>query len=95
MTNHTPEPWAVWRLAPDSDPEERFIVVGPDGENEITSVVYSDADARRIVACVNALSGFTLPQIEAIAQALRHGIVVDGKPAQEETIEGNEQGERE
>lgn len=75
MTNHTPEPWAVWRLAPDSDPEERFIVVGPDGENEITSVVYSDADARRIVACVNALSGFTLPQIEAIAQALRHGIV--------------------
>jgi len=35
MTNHTPEPWAVWRLAPDSDPEERFIVVGPDGESQL------------------------------------------------------------
>jgi len=74
MTNsHTPEPWSVWRLAPDSDPEERSIIVaGPDGEAEVTGVVYSDADARRIVECVNALAGIDDPaKFVADAKALK------------------------
>lgn len=38
----TPLPWAAWQLSPDS------------GEQEITGIVYREADAWHIIRCVNA-----------------------------------------
>lgn len=36
VTAAAPAPtfWVVWRLAPDSDPEERYILTSHDGERE-------------------------------------------------------------
>lgn len=50
----TPLPWAVWKLSPDSDPQERHIIITADGEQEITGIVDQEADARHIVRCVNS-----------------------------------------
>ena len=50
----TPLPWTVWQLAPDSDQQQRHIIVTADGEQEITSIVHREADAHHIVRCVNS-----------------------------------------
>ena len=50
----TPLPWAAWKLAPDSDPQQRHIIVTADGEQEITSFVQREADAHHIARCVNS-----------------------------------------
>ncbi len=50
----TPLPWAVWQLSPDSDEQQRDIIVTADGEQEITGIVHREADAWHIVRCVNA-----------------------------------------
>lgn len=55
MTRRQPTslPWAVWRLAPDSDPRQRHIITTADGEREITGIVHHKGDADYIVRCVN------------------------------------------
>lgn len=50
----TPLPWIVWRLAPDSDQEQRHIITTADGEEEISSIIHREADAHHIVRCVNS-----------------------------------------
>lgn len=57
--SHTPEPWNVWSLAPDSDPEERWIITANDDQDEVTGIVYNIHDAERIVACVKFCAGFS------------------------------------
>ncbi len=49
-THHTPGPWTTWRLSPDSDQQQRLIVVTADGETEICCVVANEADAHLIAA---------------------------------------------
>jgi hypothetical protein len=49
----TQRPWVVWRLAPDSDPQQRHIITTADGEEEITAIVHRKVDAHHIVQCVN------------------------------------------
>jgi hypothetical protein len=62
MTNiqHTPRPWTIWRLSPDSDPQERFIVTAADGETEICGVVANKADAFLIAAAPKMLEALRL-----------------------------------
>ena len=50
---HTPLPWKVWKLSPDSDPKERFIIVTEDGEREVTGIIDRIEDAELIVRAVN------------------------------------------
>lgn len=55
MQEHTAEPWETSRNAtPEWAPE--FTVYGADS-NERTAIVFGEDNARRIVACVNALAG--------------------------------------
>jgi hypothetical protein len=85
MTNipHTPEPWVVWILANDpttyGNDAGKPIITTADGECEITGVIPIEADARRIVAAVNACKGLStdelasgmIPQLfEALADLL-------------------------
>jgi hypothetical protein len=95
MTNtpHTPESWVLWILAndPATDGEDagKTIVTTADGAREFTGVIPRDADARRIVAAVNAcdglsmgeLAGGMIPQLfEALADLLGDGSdVQDGQ----------------
>jgi hypothetical protein len=53
---HTPGPWETYQLAPDSDPQERFIVVTEDRETEICGVIHFEADARLIAAAPDLLA---------------------------------------
>jgi hypothetical protein len=56
MPKHTPGPWNVWRLAPDSDPDQRQIVVAGVGcETEICGIIYNDADAALLAAAPELL----------------------------------------
>lgn len=51
----TPGDWQAWQLAPDSDPQERSIVVaGPDGETEICGIVNNPADVP-LIACAKLM----------------------------------------
>ena len=50
---HTPTPWTVWKLAPDSDELERSIVTTQSGDIEVTGIVNLDADAAFIVKAAN------------------------------------------
>jgi hypothetical protein len=52
---HTPGPWSIYRLAPDSDVRERLIVVTEDGETEICGAVENEADAHLIAAASSEL----------------------------------------
>jgi len=45
----------VWQLAPDSDPEERFIIVTDDGDTEVTGIINEREDAEAFAACLNAM----------------------------------------
>lgn len=50
-TNFTQGDWRAWQLAPDSDPQERSIVVsGPDGAIEICGIINNPADVPLIAA---------------------------------------------
>lgn len=57
MSEHTKEPWIVEYMGSDESD-----VVGASGVSIICGM--SDADARRIVACVNALEGIPTELIE-------------------------------
>jgi hypothetical protein len=72
MSGHTPEPWGVCGPAQDGS----FILTPPDfaerADEEWTTLcafVDDEADAYRIVACVNALAG--IPDPAAFVKAAR------------------------
>ena len=65
MSEHTKEPWAQHEDDPRaivavSEPHLSLLTVGDDR----MVLVYNDADARRIVACVNALAGVSTEHLE-------------------------------
>lgn len=57
MTQHTQGTWVEWKLAPDSDSEQRSIITTEDGETEITGIVYNPADISLIAAAPELLEG--------------------------------------
>jgi len=74
MDKHTPEPWSLVEvgvqrfLCPaDSDKTSILTIVDDDGVD--FAAVFMDADARRIVACVNALQGVPTEQLESAVAA--------------------------
>ena len=61
---HTPEPWQVFEDDPRAivtkeNPMLSLLSVGEDG----LAIMYEEADARRIVACVNACEGIPTYQL--------------------------------
>ena len=56
MSNHTHGPWQVWRLAPESHSKELMIVVSANAEDEVTGLIYNDADAHLIAAAPDMLA---------------------------------------
>lgn len=52
---HTPGPWEVYRLAPDSDPKQRHIVTANHGETEVCGIINNEADAPLIAAAPDLL----------------------------------------
>ncbi len=50
---HTPGAWMKWKLAPESDSQERCIITTADGEEEISGIIYREEDADLIVVAVN------------------------------------------
>jgi hypothetical protein len=79
MSEHAKEPWTIERDEVQGEPYragERWITEsweilvirsGSDGNgtHEIAREVHSEVDARRIVACVNALAGISTEDIES------------------------------
>ena len=72
MSMHSPEPW---HLCAAGDSIEKLVPVSKHNDSILTLVtedhvdfaaVYSDDDAKRIVACVNACAGFTTEQLNDI-----------------------------
>ena len=62
---HTPEPWQVFEDDPRAivtkeNPMLSLLSVGEDG----LAIMYEEADARRIVACVNACAGISTENLE-------------------------------
>ena len=66
---HTPEPWQVFEDDPRAivtkeNPMLSLLSVGEDG----LAIMYEEADARRIVACVNACAGVDTAWLETMAK---------------------------
>jgi hypothetical protein len=69
--NHTPEPWAVSDYVSDNDGCLESVITALDGSaNVAVALDFGDnipfmrgANARRIVACVNACRGYTTEQL--------------------------------
>lgn len=80
-TQHTPLPWAVWKLAPESDQQRRHIITTADGEQEITGIVHHEADAHHIALCVN-LHGRFLSALITCANLLADYDESDGEEGQ-------------
>lgn len=59
------ERWIPFQLAPDSDPDQRFIVTTEDSEDEVCGIVRDEATAVQIAA---------LPDLVAACEAIKHGI---------------------
>lgn len=55
MTPRKPTTFTPWRLSPDSDPEERWIVTTEDGEEEITGIIEKREDAFLFARALTAL----------------------------------------
>ncbi len=70
MSEHTPEPWEVLQ---DVVPPRTWQVWGPEEANPapVALGVDEEADARRIVACVNALAGLDDRQVAAVPRLIR------------------------
>jgi hypothetical protein len=77
------ESWAVWKLAPESDPQERLIITTADGDTEITGIVYDPqhaqmiaalpgvfAAAAKVVASWEGVNGGLAPAIRELKKAL-------------------------
>jgi hypothetical protein len=73
---HTPTPWsteAAYSPEAGRDVPSPYIL-GPDGQNVAAAMAWHDeynANAARIVACVNALAGLNPSAIPALVEALR------------------------
>ncbi len=68
-TKHSPEPW-TWRRGSKMDAGMNEVVVGSTGSVVCATVPQSaEADARRIVAAVNACAGIPTAALEAGALA--------------------------
>ena len=63
--------WITWKLSPDSDKEERFIVTTADGETEICGIVYNETDAAAIAAVPKLIE--TLETLRADFELLKNG----------------------
>lgn len=66
---HTLGPWRTWRLAPDSDEQQRHIIVSNNGETEITGIIYNDEDAQLIAAAPDLL--------EALKNLVKQDLIFD------------------
>ncbi len=56
----------IWQLAPESDPDERFIVVSGDGEKELTGIIARREDAERMAELLYLVEGMSSQDIERI-----------------------------
>lgn len=83
-TEHTPEPWEWSKHKFNSPPfegtlEQECGIYPPLGESGPVAIASGEANARRIVACVNACAGLStgfLEQIDSIQSALTGQLVV-------------------
>lgn len=69
MDEHTPEPWicqpnddGVWRIRPKAWMRWAWIATA---QAETADIPHDEANARRIVACVNALRGVPIDALES------------------------------
>jgi hypothetical protein len=75
MSNHTPAPWGIeqtdttnWIGPLRADGKTAMLVCETDREGlRADALVRNDADARRIVACVNACEGISTEDLESAA----------------------------
>lgn len=72
MSKHTQEPWVLFEVGdrvkhfcPASEKEKTSILTVTLEDGTAFGAVYSEDDARRIVACVNACAGLPTEQLEA------------------------------
>lgn len=61
-----PKRWVVWKLAPDSDPEERYILTSPDGEIEHPLDLKFSSGTEACNFLVNNPQHDTEPKAEAV-----------------------------
>lgn len=72
QSNHTPEPWSVSEESFDNDGIKESVIRGMDGRAAIAVTLdfgannpsMREANARRIVACVNACAGISTTSLE-------------------------------
>ena len=72
MSKHTQEPWVLFEVGdrvkhfcPASEKEKTSILTVTLEDGTAFGAVYSEDDARRIVACVNACAGLPTEQLES------------------------------
>lgn len=72
MNKHTPEPWVLFEVGdrnshfcPASEKDKTSILTVTEESGTAFAAVYSEEDARRIVACVNACTGVDTDLLEA------------------------------
>lgn len=82
---HTPEPWSVAEESFDNDGIHESVIRGLDGRAAIAVTLefgennpgMREANARRIVACVNACAGASIESLEEVAlHAHPHSAVI-------------------
>ena len=73
MSEHTKEPW-IYQM---SDEYHEGIIIGKHG-GEVIDGHFNEANARRIVACVNACVWIPTEQLEAIGQLTETGFSLQG-----------------
>jgi len=73
MMSHTKEPWTLCEVENDSgrikhlvpvDSEKLSLLTLVENDQATFAAIYNDADARRIVACVNACEGIPTETLE-------------------------------
>lgn len=96
-TNHTPEPWVIHRYDHPQLMHARISTVGEFGESITIAQVctialqnyeISEANAARIVACVNSCAGFSNEELETLGhfKAMHETIVAENKQLRKERI---------
>jgi len=66
-TAHTPEPWRYVDESTPADAEigiRNFAIESASGEWDIASLIFNEANARRIVATINACKGISTDALE-------------------------------
>ena len=91
---HTPEPWQVFEDDPRAivtkeNPMLSLLSVGEDG----LAIMYEEADARRIVACVNACAGIDTELLEIIEDNDKTlaGVIANVEKQRDELMAENKQ----